>query len=175
MFLVSLLISVLEILSRADRSKPFQNVQILYDWGYRVIGMTHFFDVKNIAGSNTGVERFGLKDNGKALIRKASQLGMVIDVAHGSEALISDILDQSEKPIMCSHTGIYELCSNKRNLRLDHAKRIAEKGGFVGVAYFPSVLCAPSEGMLDEIIRTILYLGENIGFDSIGLGEKTLE
>ena len=62
------------------------NIPVMYDAGFRVLGLTHFFD-NEVGGSLSGESQAGLTDFGRQVIPRAEAMGMVIDdVAHASEA-----------------------------------------------------------------------------------------
>ena len=42
--------------------------------------------------------------------------GGIIDVAHSSPAVVEDVLDLVEGPVVLSHTGIQGACDSRRNL-----------------------------------------------------------
>lgn len=60
------------------------NFQVLFDAGYRVIGLTHFFD-NEFGGSVSGMVKGGLTDMGRTLVRTMEDSGMIVDLAHASQ------------------------------------------------------------------------------------------
>uniref|UniRef100_A0A7S1TF35 Dipeptidase n=1 Tax=Compsopogon caeruleus TaxID=31354 RepID=A0A7S1TF35_9RHOD len=95
---------------------------------------------------------------------------MIIDVAHASTRLIDDTLRFENLSVMCSHSGVYELCPNARNVKLAQIEQIVRNGGFFGLSFFPAVLCVEYSELLDAIVSTIKYLGNHVGYSGIGLG-----
>ena len=57
------------------------NVQKLYDEGYRIMGLQHFFD-NQLGGSLHGQSGEDLTEFGKAAVSEMERLGIIIDVAH---------------------------------------------------------------------------------------------
>lgn len=144
-----------------------QHVQTLYDAGYRIIGLTHFFD-NELGGSAHGIEKGGLTDFGKKVIEQMQALDMTIDLAHASPQLLQDVLEFTKAPVLVSHTGVNAICSNAlRNLSNSQIQRIADNGGIIGVGFWPGATCSQN---ITGIIDTILGLREIVGIEYIALG-----
>ena len=80
------------------------NVDVLFNAGFRMMAPTHFFD-NDIGGSAHGVEKGGLTEKGKEMIRRMESLGMIVDIAHASPRTIDDVLAIATRPVVVSHTG----------------------------------------------------------------------
>ena len=142
------------------------NIDRLYDKGLRVMGLQHFFD-NELGGSLHGVSGAGLTEFGKAAVDRAVERGMIIDVAHSSEAVARDVLARSEKPVIVSHTGLKGHCDTARNIPDDLMKAIADHGGLIGAGYWQEAACATSpEGIAAEIVYAVNLLGA----DHVALG-----
>lgn len=134
-----------------------ENLHTLYKEGVRMLGPTHFFD-NELGGSAHGVSKEGLTNFGAKVVRQMNELGMIIDLAHASPLLIDDVLAQSQDPVLVSHTGVRGTLDNSRNLSDEHIRKIAAKGGLIGVAYFKGAVTAPLiKGIVDAMkhIKTI--------------------
>lgn len=147
------------------------NLQRFYDAGLRMLGIAHFFD-NEVGGSAHGVAQYGLTEFGKEVVSKALALGMVIDVAHTSEASIRDIIQLADKPIMVSHAGVRGTCDNNRNLSDDMLRAIANTGAqhggsVIGIGYWDIAICGQD---IAAIVRAIDYTAKLIGVEHVGLG-----
>lgn len=142
------------------------NVDRLYDAGYRVLGLHHFFD-NELGGSLHGVSKAGLTEFGRAALARAEEKGMVIDVAHSAPAVVRDVLAAASGPVIVSHTGLKGHCDNARNLSDDLLSAIAAKGGLVGVGFWDGAACATS---LDAVADAIVYAVGLLGADHVALG-----
>ena len=60
-----------------------ENLEWLFQAGYRYMSLTHFFD-DEFAGSSAGVNKGGLTPLGHELVRQMNARGMIIDLAHTS-------------------------------------------------------------------------------------------
>ncbi len=142
------------------------NLDLVYQAGVRMIGLTHFFD-NEVGGSAHGVDKFGLTDFGRALIPAMEQKGIFVDLSHASPKLIDDTLAIATRPILISHTGVKGTCNNVRNLSDNHLRQIAATGGLVGIAMFDKAICGNTAKAIAE---SILYTANLIGANHVALG-----
>lgn len=151
--------------AHAVGDKP-ENIDLLFDMGYRVAGLAHFQD--NIyAGSAHGWNKYGLTTDGKKLVQRCVELGMIIDAAHLSPAGIDDLLAITDGPILVSHTGVRGKINNNRNITDAHAAEIAKRGGVIGVGFWDETC---GDNSPEAIVDMIQYIVDQFGEDSVGLG-----
>lgn len=74
----------------------------------------------------------GLNERGRALIREANRLGMVINVSHASDDATSQAIDVSSDPLIATHHGLREFNEIPRNMPEWLLKKLAAKGGVIG-------------------------------------------
>jgi microsomal dipeptidase-like Zn-dependent dipeptidase len=142
------------------------NLDRLYEAGFRMIGLAHFFD-NDMAGSAHGVNQGGLTDLGRRLIARIEDTRMIVDLAHASSRAIADVLAIARRPVVVSHTGLKGACNNARNLSDDELKGIAATGGLVGIGYWQTATCGTDAA---AIARSIRYAVNLIGADHVALG-----
>ncbi len=142
------------------------NVQVMYDAGIRMMAPTHFFDNK-LGGSAHGMKKGGLTPFGAEAIKKMEALHMIVDLAHASPALTTDIIKMSTRPLMVSHIGVKGTCDNIRNLSDAHIKGIAATGGLIGIAVFEQAVCGTDAA---ATARAIKYATDLVGVKHIALG-----
>lgn len=53
-----------------------------------------------------------------------NRLGMLIDLAHVTEAVMNQVLNMSEAPVIFSHSSAYSICPHKRNVPDDVLIRV---------------------------------------------------
>ena len=143
-----------------------ENLDVLFDAGFRMMSPSHFFD-NDIGGSAHGVEKYGLTEKGKEMIRRMERKGMLVDVAHASEKTLEDVLKIAAKPVVVSHTGVRGTCDNQRNLSDAQLKAIAETGGIVGIGFWNTAVCGEDARSIAGAIR---YTANLIGANSVALG-----
>lgn len=143
-----------------------ENVDRLYDAGFRIAGLTHFFD-NELGGSAHGIHKGGLTPFGKEVVRRLEQKRILVDLAHASPRVIDDVLAQATRPVVVSHTGVQGTCPGRRNLSAQHVRRIAATGGVIGIGYFPGAVCGNDAG---AIVRAIRYTVNLVGVQHVALG-----
>ncbi len=142
------------------------NLEVVYNAGVRMIGLTHFYD-NAVGGSAHGVNKGGITPFGKKLVAEMEKRKIYIDLSHASEQLIEDVLSFAKRPILVSHTGVKGTCNNIRNLSDKHLKQIAETGGLVGIAMFKQAICGTKAV---DVAKAIKYAIDLIGAEHVALG-----
>lgn len=143
-----------------------ENVDKLYDAGFRMTGLTHFFD-NELGGSAHGLEKGGLTPFGRQVVQRLQEKGVLIDLAHASKPVIDDVLAMTKKPVLVSHTGVVGTCPGPRNLTDAHLQRIAATGGVVGIGYWDGAVC---QSDVPNIVRAIRYAVDKVGVEHVALG-----
>lgn len=142
------------------------NVDALWDAGYRMLGLQHFFD-NALGGSLHGVSNAGLTDFGRDVIRRMDERGLIIDVAHSSPQVVEDVLAMTDSPLVVSHTGVHGHCEVKRNIPDALMQRIAAGGGLIGIGFWADVTCDDSP---EGVAATLLAAIDLVGIDHVALG-----
>lgn len=142
------------------------NVDTLYDRGFRLIGLNHHFD-NEVAGSAHGVEKGGLTEMGREVVRRAQERGMVIDLAHASPRAINEVLAMMNDPVVVSHTGVRSICESRRNLSDDQVRAIAKGGGVIGLGLFPDFMCGEK---IEDTIKAMRHVADLVGVKHVALG-----
>ena len=142
------------------------NLDRLYEAGLRMVGITHFFD-NALGGSQHGIDKGGLTTFGRAAVERMQALGILIDLAHASDAVIADVLAMSTQPVVVSHGGVKGTCENNRTLSDGQLFGIAATGGVIGIGYWPLAVCGDNA---EAIARAIRYTIDVVGIDSVALG-----
>ncbi|MBT30998.1 MAG: peptidase M19 [Thalassobius sp.] len=143
-----------------------ENLEKLYKEGVRMLAPTHFFDTE-LGGSAHGISKAGLTGFGKEVIQRMDELEMIIDVAHAAPALIDDVLEVTNRPILVSHTGVKGSLDNVRNLSDEHIQKIAANGGLIGVGFFDGAVTKP---LTEGIVDAMKHIKSIAGVDCIALG-----
>lgn len=143
-----------------------ENVEKLFAAGFRMMSPSHFFD-NDIGGSAHGVEKYGLTDKGRDVIRRMEAVGMLVDVSHASAKTIDDILAMATRPVVVSHTGVKGTCDNQRNLSDEQIRAIAGTGGVIGIGFWDTAICGEDAA---SIARAIRYTANIAGIDHVALG-----
>lgn len=142
------------------------NIDVLYDAGFRMAGLTHFFD-NEVAGSMHGMEKGGLTPLGRDVIRRMEARGMIVDLAHASHKTVAETLRMVTKPVVYSHGGVKATCNTNRNLTDDEIRGIAATGGVIGIGFWDAAICDPTP---QAAARAMRHVRDLVGIDHVGLG-----
>ncbi|WP_127595737.1 dipeptidase [Nitratireductor alexandrii] len=142
------------------------NVDAMFAAGYRMMAPTHFFD-NEMAGSAHGIDKGGLTEAGRKMIARMEEIGMIVDIAHGSQKQIDEVLAMATRPVVVSHGGVKGTCDNNRNLSDGQLRAIAANGGLVGIGYWDTAVCGTDPA---AIARAQKYVIDLIGAEHVGLG-----
>lgn len=142
------------------------NIDRLFDAGFRMMAPTHFFD-NEMGGSAHGESNAGLSEFGRQAIRRMDERKIVIDLAHASEALIDDVLAQTTRPVLVSHSGVRGTCDNERNLSDGQIQAIAAGGGLIGIGLWKTAVCGEDAA---ATVRAMKYVSDLVGVEHVALG-----
>ena len=142
------------------------HVDTLVDAGYRMMSLTHLHD-NALGGSSTGLEKGGLTEFGAAVVDRLAARNVTIDLAHASEALIDDVLAQTDGPVVVSHTGVRATCDSPRNLSDRHIEAIAARGGVIGVGLWETAVCGTGPA---PAARAMRHVADLVGVEHVALG-----
>lgn len=161
------------------------NVDVLFDAGYRIAGLVHQFD-NELGGSSQGVDRGGLTPFGRGVVKRMEERGMIVDLAHASPPLIRDVVTMATRPVLVSHTGVRGTCDRPRNLSDEEVRLIAKTGGVIGIGFWSGAVCGPDARAVARAIRHTANLagvqhvslgsdfdGDKMPFDATGLVQIT--
>lgn len=142
------------------------NLRVVFERGFRMIGLTHFFD-NEFAGSAHGVEKGGLTELGRSLVRRMQEIGVLVDLAHVSPRAIDEVLAMASRPTVVSHGGVKGTCPSERTLSDEHVRAIAAGGGVIGIGYWETAVCGREPAQVVAAMRHVVSL---VGDDHVGLG-----
>lgn len=126
-------------------------LDIYYALGARYFGLVHnghndiadsalpqekFADRANEEGGEYG----GLSDFGRALVARANDLGLIVDVSHASKAAALEAIELSRAPVIASHSAVHALAAHPRNMTDEEMKALAAKGGVIQIVAFDAYL-----------------------------------
>lgn len=109
----------------------------MYALGARYMTLTHF---KNNGWADSGTDvpvHDGLTPFGVQVVREMQRLGMLVDLAHVSEATMADALATGGPPVIVSHSNARAINHHARNISDGTLKRIGANGGIVMVNFYP--------------------------------------
>lgn len=137
--------------------------------GVRSVQLTHYLvnetgDIQTEAPVHGGLTAFGA-----AAVRRMNQVGIIVDVAHCSEATVRGVAAATDKPILCTHANLKEPGhpdgDHPRYLSPEYARMVVDTGGVIGA--WIAVLW---QEQLAGMIRHLFRLVDAVGIDHVGIG-----
>jgi membrane dipeptidase len=139
-------------------------------WALRHLQLTHYTpnelgDIQTEPAVNGGLTAFGAD-----VIRQCNQMGIAVDVAHGTYELVKKAAGVTRKPLVLSHTSLTQRPRPwTRLITPDHAKALASTGGVIGI--WPDLEVFSSyKAYADGFARMV----DVVGIDHVGLGTDQL-
>lgn len=134
---------------------------------------------QNKYGSGTKAEE-GLTDLGRDFLKKAIELGLVIDTSHMNEetfwatiTLVKEEIKKGSKvKVMASHSNCKELYEHPRNLDDEQMKALKEVGGIMGLvpySYFLSDKIEDNDVLKRKYLEHIGYAINIMGVDNVAI------
>jgi membrane dipeptidase len=137
--------------------------------GVRSVQLTHYLvnetgDIQTAPPVHGGLTRFGAET-----VHRMNRLGVIVDVAHCSEATVKGVAAVTTRPILCSHANLKEPGhpdgDHLRYISPDYARMVVETGGVIGA--WIAVLWTEK---LPGLIRHLFRLIDTVGIDHVGIG-----
>lgn len=151
-------------------------LNVFYQLGVRLVGLT--WSRRNFAADGCSYgnveegKKGGLTGFGVDIVKRAEELGMIIDVAHLNDEGFWDVMEYSNQPVIASHSNCRSLVNIARNLSDEQIKAIAKSNGVIGINCASIMVSdetdfnANIEGFVDHID----HIGSLVGYEHIGFG-----
>ncbi len=159
------------LMEGCDPIREIDDIEFFYGRGVRVISLTWIGANRWAAGNNA---EGGLTGDGKRLLQRADELGMILDVSHLSERAFFDAIDTYPGAIIASHSNCRELLppplQSPRNLTDEQIRRLFHRRATIGINLYSKFL-ASGRATLDDVARHIEHMADIGGsMNFIGLG-----
>ncbi len=106
--------------------------------GARYMTLTHNVTLDWADAGSDEHRHGGLTAFGREVVREMNRLGMLVDLSHVSDGVMSDALDVGESPVIFSHSSARALTSHTRNVPDSILARLPRNGGVVMVTFVPA-------------------------------------
>jgi membrane dipeptidase len=159
-------IGVVHLMEGAD---PLRRPEDLARWverGVRFVGLA-WNTPSRYSGGSANLD--GVSDAGKRLLDEMRRLRVIPDLSHLNPRAFDDVLAHHDGEVVASHSNAHALRPHRRNLTDEQIRRIAKRGGLVGVVLYNPFL-AEGEVTIDTVIRHIDHMVSLVGPDHVGLG-----
>ena len=145
-------------------------VEIFHRLGVRALGLTWNHRNELADGCLDPEAGGGLTRFGREVVRACEARGWVLDVSHLSERGFWDLMETAQGPVIASHSNAHAVHPHPRNLRDEQLVALAQKGGVVGLNFYPGFLTHEARGTLQDLVRHAIHIAQVIGPEHLGLG-----
>jgi membrane dipeptidase len=108
--------------------------------GMRLMTLCHNETLDWVDSATDAPRHGGLTAFGRAVVLELNRLGVIVDLAHVSHAVMHQVLDLSRAPVLFSHSNAFALCNHPRNVPDDVLARVKGKGAVVMATFVPSFI-----------------------------------
>jgi membrane dipeptidase len=78
----------------------------------------------------------GLNEFGKNIVRKMNELGVIVDLSHTGEQTFYDALEVTTRPVILSHSSVWNICPVFRNVKDEQIKAVAKNRGVICINFY---------------------------------------
>ncbi len=117
-------------LEGADSIITVDHLDIAYNYGLRALGPAHYGPGRYAQGTNaTG----GLGENGRALLTRMQQLGIILDATHLCDDSFWEAMEHYNGPVWASHHNCRALVDHNRQFTDEQFKELIRRGAVIGM------------------------------------------
>ncbi len=120
--------------NRLDALRAFHHL------GVRLMTLCHNASTDWCDSATDTARHGGLTDFGRDVIAEMNALGMLIDLAHVSDAVMHQVLGATRAPVVFSHSNARAICDHPRNVPDDVLARVPANGGIVMATFVPGFI-----------------------------------
>lgn len=143
-------------------------VELFSRFGVRIIQLT--YNRRNLLGdgclepANAALSRLG-----QQVVERMNGLGVLVDLSHCGHRTTLDGIAASKRPVAITHAGCAAVADLPRNKTDEELRRLADKGGVMGI-YFMPFLRTKGQPTSADLIQHIEHAVNVAGEDHVGLG-----
>jgi membrane dipeptidase len=134
-------------------------LRLFYELGVRCMTLTHSCNLPWIDASPIDDEENAVKKNlttwGKEVIDEMNRLGMIPDISHVSEGVMSAVIEYSKGPVIFSHSSVWTLRNHHRNAKDHVLKELKEKNGLIMINFYSGYI--GGNDTIDDVISEFLF------------------
>lgn len=145
-------------------------LDILYNMGFRHAMVTWNEENKWATGAKSNPEH-GFTEEGKKLLKKMEDLGMIIDLAHTNEKSFYDALSVVSKNIIYSHGLTKKYCNHPRNLTDEQLLALKKVDGLFGITLASSFIAEDkTQRTMEMFLKHVKHAIDIMGIDNVCFG-----
>lgn len=153
-------------------NRDLRNVDFFYNLGIRQIQLT-YNELNALGAGCTERVDAGLSDFGVEVVHRMNDLGMLVDLSHCGVQTTLDGIELSKKPVIISHSNARALNDNMRLKTDEQIRKLAAKGGVMGITTVNFFVSNKPRSTLDDFIAHIEHVARLVGVDHVGIGSDS--
>lgn len=143
-------------------------VALYHAFGVRIIQLT--YNVRNLVGDGClQPENGGLTAFGRDLVAELNAKRIIVDTGHTGIRSTDEAIEASKVPIAISHSACRAIADRPRSKPDATLKKMADKGGVVGIYLMPFLTMGPAPTS-DDLIKHIEHAVNVCGEEHVGIG-----
>jgi membrane dipeptidase len=131
--------------------------------------MLFAYNLNNAAAGGCHDTDTGLTKFGRSIVHEMNRLGMIVDCSHASFKTTLDIMAESSKPVVFSHSNPVSVWAHQRNILDQQIKACAKTGGVVGINGM-GIFLGDNDVNSQTLLKHICYVSELVGAEHVGIG-----
>ena len=164
--------AVLTVENGSALAGRLDRIEVLARDGVRMMTLT--WNGENEIGSGN-VTDHGLSPFGREAVLELERQGVILDVSHLNDQGFDDLLKTAQKPFVASHSNAREVCHSVRNMKDDMIRRLADRGGVMGLNFCAdfleeTLLGEKTPGSIAAVVRHAKHIVSVGGIEVLGLG-----
>ena len=94
---------------------------------------------------------------------------MIVDCSHAAYTTTMDIMQESTRPVVFSHSNPCAVWEHQRNIRDDQIKACAAKGGVIGLNGM-GIFLGDNDTSIETMVKHVRYVSDLVGTEHTGFG-----
>jgi membrane dipeptidase len=96
----------------------------------------------------------GLTELGKQIVRRMNELGVIVDLSHTGETTFYDAIAVTTKPVLLSHSSVWNICPVFRNVKDEQIKAVAKNNGVICINFYSGFIDSNFAKKMNELEGT---------------------
>jgi membrane dipeptidase len=139
---------------------------------YHALGvrqMLFAYNLSNAAAGGCHDVDSGLTDFGREVVREMNRVGMIVDCSHAGYQTTMDIIEESSKAVVFSHSNPVAVWDHQRNIKDEQIRACARRGGVIGLNGM-GIFLGDNDIRVETMLNHVRYVSDLVGTEHIGIG-----
>ena len=125
----------------------------VYALGVRYLTLSHGSTTAWADASTDAPTHGGLNAFGEDVVREMNRLGMMVDISHVSDGVMSDVARVSEAPLFFSHSSVRALADHPRNVPDSILRLVKQTDGVVMANAYPAFVDSSGARLMRDVFE----------------------